>query len=507
MKILVADDSPTIRNMISVLLEDAGYDVVKAEDGVDAINKVYQDAPDLILLDIFMPRINGYQVCRLLKNDEAVQNIPIIILTSAKGKGDRFWSLQTGAQLFLTKDFDSPDIILTMIDGVLKDSDKTKRLDFNSIKKGPEGEIEILSRVGDLLDKELYNSTIDKLKLEAIVEHLTEGVFMLDENANITTFNSILAVMINVNIEDVIQKGCCSVFGDSLCREECYFKKIFKSGEDVVDEEVVIKKSGGVDIPALSSVVLLHGDEGKVAGAVCVLKDISKMKEAEKIKADFMSMVTHELRSPLAIVSGSVENILDGLLGDVNEGQKKGLEIIQRISKRLIALTNDLLDLSKLDANKIDLIKEKIDIAGLLKRCVDETKVLTDQKQIALNYEGSDKEVNVDVDVNRIEQVIVNLLSNAVKFTSENGTIIVSLTEHKSVLECVVSDTGAGMPADALERIFDKYQQVNDQEARKRGGTGLGLAVVKGIIEAHDGKIKVESELGKGSRFIFTLPK
>jgi CheY-like chemotaxis protein len=177
-RILIADDSPTVVSILQVTLEDEGYEVIPAIDGLEAMNKTYREEPDLIVLDIFMPKINGYQVCRLLKNDESTSHIPIIMLTGSE-RGDRFWSLRTGADEFQTKDFESLDLTGS-IERLLSNRDVTYRLGGKASRSTeivePGDQIQILSKLTQLLDGELYKSTIEKIRLETILDSLGEGV-------------------------------------------------------------------------------------------------------------------------------------------------------------------------------------------------------------------------------------------------------------------------------------------------------------------------------------------
>ena len=224
------------------------------------------------------------------------------------------------------------------------------------------------------------------------------------------------------------------------------------------------------------------------------------------MKSDFVSMVTHELRSPVGIIESFAEHMLEETFSE--DERKAFLTRIRDNAHRLIGLVNDLLDLSKLELGSVQLSLEEINFGKIAEQCVSGIQMLASKKNVevkCLISKGFPDQVTADP--NRIEQVLINLLSNAVKFTPEKGQITVSLDMEGSNVQCTVTDTGTGMPKNALEKIFNKFEQIHNTESRQKGGTGLGLAVVKTIIEAHQGKIRCESEIGKGSRFIFTIPK
>ncbi len=508
-KILIADDSPTVRNMLSSILQGAGYVTLTASNGIEAIEAAYLERPDTILLDIFMPKVNGYQVCRLLKDDVSVCDIPVIILTSAEGKTEKFWSLETGADEFMVKDFNTPKTILKTVKKFVARYSKIKSdVDIPGVSLSDP--IEILSKLSALLDKHLYSSTLERLKVETILSSLAEGLVVVDEERTITSYNPIMAQMTTIPVKNALGKKCCDVFSGSLCKDACYFYDVFTSGKDAIDVEVEFKfaqrRRNGI-MSALLSVSLLRDDERKLVGAVCVLKDITKIKEAEQIKADFISMATHELKTPLSIIKASAGNVLDGVVGEINKPQRECLEIIKNTSDRLLDLTSDLLDLSKFESGLYELTIEDVDVGSIIQRCLSDFEVLIKQKKIKVSSLLPKGLLKISADFNKVEQVMINLVSNAVKFTPEGGEIKIEVEEKKDFLECSVSDTGPGISDDAKADIFDKFKQIYDKQARQKGGTGLGLSVVKAIVQAHKGEVWVESEIGKGSKFVFKIPK
>ncbi|MDP1852629.1 MAG: ATP-binding protein [Candidatus Omnitrophota bacterium] len=506
-KILIADDSPTVRDMLSSIFKNEGYLTVTSSDGIEAIRSVYRERPDIILLDIFMPRMNGYQVCRLLKDDKDISGIPVLMLTSREGESEKFWSLETGADEFMVKDFNTPEIIIKTVKKFIAGYRKAKRdIAIPDAVISPSDPVEILSKVSILLDKQLYRLTLEKTKLEAILLSLTEGLITLDSEKKITSFNPAMELMSGFLAKDVLGRECCQVFSGSLCENVCYFEKLLSSGSNTLEAEFILSPSPNAKIPVLSSLSLLKDNDSRVTGAVWVFKDISKIRAIEKMRADFVSMVTHELKAPLSIIKASVNNVLDGITGAINEEQKQCLEIIRNTSSRLLGLAGDLLDLSKIESGEYELNIERIDIKRLIQQCLADFEPLIAQRHLNAGYSISEG-VEFLADFSKLEQVFINLISNAVKFTPENGRIHIDVKDVSGAIECSVSDTGKGIAKEDQEKIFDKFKQIYDRESRKQGGTGLGLSIVKAIVEAHKGKIWVESEPGEGSKFIFTIPK
>lgn len=503
-KVLIAEDSTSIRAMLHTLLTQSGYDTILASDGLEAIQKTYEQQPDIILLDIFMPRMNGYQVCRLLRHDPATTGIPILILTSLEGKGDKFWSLHTGANEFLLKD----EQLLSRIGETVGKYLHYPLHGFGSLEapKRVLNEMEILVKLGSLLDAELYESTIEKSKLQIAVEGLMEGLICVDADMKITLFNPVMQRLTGFLESQALGKKCCEIFKESLCKNGCGFAPVFKKEEDVENRELDLVH-GTRQTPVLFSMRLYRGDRNQIVGSICVFKDIAKLKEVETLKSDFVAMVTHELRSPLSIIESMAETLLEDEVKSPEE-QKDLLGRIRDNAHRLLDLVNDLLDLSKMELGKVQLDLDEVDLPLLMKRCVQGSELLAAKKNIKIQWAVMPPfPERVTADSNRLEQVFINLLSNAVKYTPENGSISVELKPKENRVECVVADTGQGIAKDSLEKIFDKFHQIHDKESRQKGGTGLGLAVVKTIVEAHRGKIWCESEVGRGSRFIFEIPR
>ena len=229
----------------------------------------------------------------------------------------------------------------------------------------------------------------------------------------------------------------------------------------------------------------------------------TKLMELDRMKSDFVANVVHELRTPLTIIKGNLDNIDQGLAGEVQPKQKEILADIFRVINRLSRLVNDLLYLSKIESCKMELNKEALDIITLVKEVVKTFDALANSKKIGLVREFPEKELIVKADRDKLTQVFINLMGNAIKFT-DNGNVVVRIIDLQGEVQIEIQDTGPGIPKEDADKIFDKFTRV---VAEKKEGTGLGLPIAKDIIILHKGRIRVESEIGKGSRFIFVIPK
>lgn len=228
-----------------------------------------------------------------------------------------------------------------------------------------------------------------------------------------------------------------------------------------------------------------------------------QLKELDRMKSDFVANVVHELRTPLTIIKGNLDNIDKGFAGEVHPKQKEILGDVFRVINRLARLVNDLLDLSKIESGKMELNKESLDIAALAGEIVKTFETLASAKNVSLVKEFPGNALNVNADKDKLTQVFINLMANAIKFT-DKGSVTIRIIDMQGEVEVEIQDTGPGIPQDQADKIFDKFVRV---VAEKKEGTGLGLPIAKDIVVLHKGRMRVESEVGKGSKFIFILPK
>jgi len=228
-----------------------------------------------------------------------------------------------------------------------------------------------------------------------------------------------------------------------------------------------------------------------------------RLGEADRVKEEFFSNITHEFRTPISAVLEATELLRHEALGTLGAQQQRLVEMCSISAERALGLVNEILDLSRMRAGLVELRREPVDLTAVVARSMAELRSQAEARGLTVESNGSAGEVPVLGDEQRLLEVLVNLLGNAIKFTPAGGRVGVRLAERQDEVEIVVEDTGAGIPAEALARVFDRYWQVPGTQ----GGTGLGLAIVKGIVEAHGGGVTVESEVGKGSRFTIRLPK
>ena len=277
-------------------------------------------------------------------------------------------------------------------------------------------------------------------------------------------------------------------------------------GETTRNEELEIHHPDGRVFPILASGAPLRNELGHVAGAVVAFQDIARMREVDRMKDEFVSIVSHELRTPLTSIRGSVQLVLDDSDSVPDPEHRKLLEIALNNCERLVRIINDILDVSKIESGNLALRKKVVQVAELVRQSVDVVAPPARNANVSLETSVPANLRPVMVDPDRIVQALVNLLSNAVKFAPPHSTVTTTVTGSDHMITIAVADQGEGIAPENLNRLFQKFQQVDSSSSRRKGGTGLGLAITKALVEQHGGRIFVDSELHKGTRFSFTLP-
>ena len=241
------------------------------------------------------------------------------------------------------------------------------------------------------------------------------------------------------------------------------------------------------------------------SGAVVVLHDITDLRKLERVRRDFVANVTHEFKTPLTAIQGFAETLLSGAMDDPHN-RVRFLQIILEHSRRLARLTDDLLELSKMDADRLDLEVDQLSASQLVQSCVETTQRPANEKHLRVSVNLPPSLPDISADRRRIAEVLQNLLDNAIQYTPSGGEIVVSASSDGQEVTFTVSDTGIGIPQVDQPRIFERFYRVDVARSREVGGTGLGLSIAKHLVEAHGGRIWVESEVGRGSEFRFTVP-
>ena len=240
--------------------------------------------------------------------------------------------------------------------------------------------------------------------------------------------------------------------------------------------------------------------------AEALIRSSEKLRVLDELKSQFLSNVSHELRTPLASIKGYADNLLDGVVGKLDERQRKYMERISQNCERLVRMINDLLNLSRIEAGRIEFIPTDVSLSPLISEVVFEFASIAEKKEVSLTS-NCPSNVTLFADEDKLREIIINLLDNAIKYTPSRGEVSVYVEDKGKCVDISVEDTGVGIPPESLNEIFDRFQRVQRKEGESSKGIGIGLAIVKSLVELHNGGISVQSELEKGSRFTVTLPR
>jgi signal transduction histidine kinase/PleD family two-component response regulator len=485
-KILVLEDNPGDIRLIREMLKESGssrYIITEVGRLDQGLKRLGMEVFDIVLLDLNLPDSQGLDT--FIQVHAQAPDLPVVVMSGLADEALAIESLQKGAQEYLVKG----------------------RVEGNLLTRSVRYAIERKK-----VEKALQES---EQRARILVESITDGVIMVNQDFEVLVMNPAALAIINPDGPDSYPD--IKTLQSLLELDFRELKEWLDDGkENLLKKEITIR-----DQTCRVLVSPIKAPDKKLTGTVISLRDVTEEKKLEELKSEFVSVVSHELRTPLCCIKNAVDLILTEKAGEVNEHQDKFLSMASRNVDRLARIVNDFLDISKMEAGKMDLRLENINLAEVIEGVVSSYTLDAEKKSIRIRKGISSDLPPILADHDRLSQVMSNLISNAIKYTPEGGEIridatriaksqspiptMLSLPQQHFIL-VKVSDTGEGIPKDEWERVFDKFHQVEKSLTRKGSGTGLGLPICKKLVEAHQGKIWVESELNKGSQFFFILP-
>ena len=346
-----------------------------------------------------------------------------------------------------------------------------------------------------------------RLQQEILLDSVTDGICGLDREGRVSFANSAAARLLGAPPDTLTGKPVHELLhgsapGDHKCGEDCPLRNANAHSNNTSGEENIFR-SDGSSFPAEYVLTPIRG-HGRFSGSVLSFRDISQRYALDRLKDEFISTVSHELRTPLTSIRGALGLLTSGILGEVNEKAANLLRIALTNSDRLVRLINDILDLERIQSGREPLAFRPAQLADIVKQAIEDMQPMADAAGVKLIHDPTRIEVTADPD--RLLQVITNLLSNAVKFSPPNSPVSVMLRPGVTGVILSVIDHGRGIPADKLETIFGRFQQVDASDSRQKGGTGLGLAICRTIVLQHSGRIWAERNPVRGSTFRIFLP-
>ncbi|MGK7895362.1 MAG: ATP-binding protein [Xenococcus sp. (in: cyanobacteria)] len=338
-----------------------------------------------------------------------------------------------------------------------------------------------------------------------LLENVRLVVVGLDCNGQVEYANPFCLELTQYVKEEVLSKNWFNTFVPPSQLQQAYqdFQKVLTEKFLPNYQYSILTKSGVEKIIAWNR-TLLRNPQGEVSGTMSIGLDITERYAIEKIKAEFISIASHEMRTPLTSIHGVIQLLESGRLGDLSSRGKEMLKIAHRNTNRLICLLNDVLDLERMESQKDHIEKQCCNSAELITQALETMSYMVQKHQVMI--ETNSESIEIWADPDRILQTLTNLISNAIKFSNIGDKIWITAQQQDKEILFSVKDQGRGIPSEQLETIFERFHQVDATDSRKKGGTGLGLAICRSIVEKHGGKIWVESVFGQGSSFYFKLP-
>lgn len=485
-KILIVDDQKFAVQMLRDALAPLGFVIEEASDGAAACRLTLEFQPDVILMDLVMPGMDGVETCRKIKQDDRTSATTVLVITANRDKENLVAAFEAGADDYLTK---------------------------------PVSDHELLARIkSNLMKRESLTLLEQKSRLfEALFQHASEGGMVLNARGELLNINKEALHILGCSREESLSLTIADLLAPESYEDAMGNHMNFFLGCDFRKKQELVFRTRSGEKRFVSVSVSEHRLKGE--HAIVSFRDVTEemmamqqLKAANErlqglahLKSEYMDTATHELRIPVTVIHSYCSLIKE--MGDDNltDAQRTYLDAALEGSERLTELIDGMLDLSKLDAGKEEMTFEENNILEPIREVYTVLAPIASKNGLDVFIEPVQETVSACFDSAHIRCVLTNLIGNAIKFTPRGGKIGISVAREGNDVHVSVSDTGEGIPEKYVSRIFDEFCQVRPNSGSKKG-SGLGLAICKRIVDAHNGKMWVQSTPRKGSRFTFSLP-
>ncbi len=534
--ILMVDDRPENLLALESILGNLGHTLVMAHSGAEALKQLLQQDFAVILLDVQMPGLDGFETAELIRGRERTQHTPIIFLTALDRSDARvFKGYAVGAVDFLFKPF-MPDILRSKVSVFVELFRKTQQIKLHA----EELEQRVHERTADLTlaNRNLQSEVNERKRVEealryqldlnsAITENTADALFLLDAEGRTTYLNPAAEQMFGWRSDELVGKVLHEHIhhsypdGRPFPMDQCALGDVFRTGRALRNHDDTFIHRDGTFIPVYCSNVPIRVD-GKITGAVVSVNDVTEHKRAEEererlyreaqeailARDEFLSIASHELKTPLTALQLQLQMLLrsaskGGLSKLTPERLLNKLQLADQQTERLAVLINDLLDVARIRTGRIDIRLEEIDLAQVVRDVLARFEEQIAQAGCTVTLHANEPIVAC-WDRSRLEQVVTNLLSNAIKY-GPGKPVEINILGDNMQAQLIVRDHGIGIAPEHLERIFVRFERA--VSANHYGGLGLGLYIVRQIVEALGGSIHVASDYGAGATFTVTLPR
>ncbi|HKO49810.1 MAG TPA: ATP-binding protein, partial [Polyangiaceae bacterium] len=506
-RILLADDNADMREYVRQLLVTEGWHVDPVGDGDEALRSIKANLPDLVLTDVMMPKLDGFAVLRALRHDHETRLLPVILLSARAGEEARVEGLDAGADDYLVKPFAARELVARV------------RAHLSTARARQEA--------AHAADVARATAEQERARLQGLLGEVPAVVNFLRGPDLIWEFVHPIAIKslgADASLGKPLREAAPEYGGQRLVD---MLERVYRTGETCSGSEVRLQTRDSANVSRESfwnfTYLAIRNAAGEIEGVMTFEIEVTdqvlarkksdalteELKLADQRKDEFLAMLAHELRNPMAAISMAL-SMLERTVGDPR-ATARHRETTRRQMGNLVRMVDDLLDVSRITRGKVELKKQEIDLATLVEHALTSTRSAMDARGHELSVSIGSGNYRMEGDETRLEQAVVNLLINAIKYTAPGGNISVSLRRDTGdgaahAVLCV-RDSGQGIPAQMLDKVFELFVQVTPSLDRSSGGLGLGLTLVKRLVEMHGGDVVARSEgLGKGSEFLVRLP-
>ena len=504
-KIVIVDDDSIVTQALKMLLTVEGFvNVEFFNSPFEALEYLKENKADLVMSDFLMPKMNGIEF--LSEAKKIYDDLTMILLTGYADKENAIKAInEVGIYRYLEKPWNNDDLIMNIKNG-LERSDlltqlKDKVVQLESAKKQLEGYSHSLE---EMVAKRTQDLVESNNKLFAIINYCADGIVIFSPDGVVESVNPAGENMFGVAQSMLVGESVFNLFVPEKGKME---KSILAGDKEYLLRDYYLEnRVNGKKQPVEISISPIYDEAENVLRFVSVIRDESVQKDMDRLRDDFIATLTHDLRTPLLATIQTLSYFIDGTLGELEEKQKFFLTSMKKSNEDILGLVNALLEVYKYESGTLNLCKTKFNLNDFLIQCKDEIEALAESKEVvlSLDLEQTENEV-ILADKSEIKRVVFNLLGNAINHNPQGTKVVLSTVLKEKDVMFSVKDDGAGIPKEDIPNMFKRFSQGTSD--KRSVGTGLGLYLSRQIIEAHGGKIWLESDKKKGTEFMFVLPE
>jgi PAS domain S-box-containing protein len=482
--VLIVDDEKGLRLGVKRLLSGEGYNVTSAENGSEGIRLGTSQEFDLAIIDLKMPDIDGLEVLKRIR--EKYPNTVCFIATAYASYETAIKSTKIGAQSYIPKPFTPEELLQHLKEGY------SKRLILLEAEKWQRER-----------EDRLLEVAFEKTRLNTIINSLTDGVLVINKDGLAVLFNPAALHFLELD-KIIVEEYILDKLHPEILELINKFLKSVSPDIKSYSIQLEVKPKHEFFIEATASPV--YHPDNKLAGVAVVFKDITEFKRIELIKSQFVSMVSHELKAPIAAVYGFLKLFNDDSIMLTDEQRKEYENRSMVRLDGLLKMVNDLLDISRMELKTVKREIKEINIPDIIQSVLELLQIEIGNKNLGVNLIIEENIHTIYADADEINRLFTNLISNAIKYNNERGLISIKVNTTGNFVVTEIKDSGIGLKEEEKAKLFSEFFRAKNEKTKNIGGTGLGLSIVKRIVDSYSGKIEVDSKYGEGTMFRIYLP-